>query len=135
MSYVNILELIYPTDSIYISADSTSPADIVGGTWVQMLNKCIRAANDITSGGADEITLTVSQVPAHSHIMDLPQDANQGSVKGSGYFTSAGGNNNWRTTIPVSNWCRSVGGVVRTATFPHTRIYIFGDAQPKRGWF
>ena len=30
-----ILDIVYPIDSIYISASSTNPADLFGGTWEQ----------------------------------------------------------------------------------------------------
>lgn len=33
MAWVNIVELIYPVGAVYTSADSTSPADLFGGTW------------------------------------------------------------------------------------------------------
>ena len=41
MAWVNIVELIYPVGAVYTSADSTSPADLFGGSWV-----------DITAEGA-----------------------------------------------------------------------------------
>ena len=42
MAWVNIIELIYPVGAVYTSADSTSPADLVGGSWL-----------DITAEGAE----------------------------------------------------------------------------------
>lgn len=144
MSYVNILELIYPIDSIYISANSTSPADIVGGTWAQILNKCIRASNDTLSGGADTVTLTTTQIPSHSHALN-GYSINWGrSLVGYSRLLADGPisvfaeytiTTNGTGVYASANTSGNTGGVVRTTTFPHTRIYIFGDAQPKRGWF
>lgn len=65
--YINILELFYPIDSIYMSFNDTSPAEFIGGTWEKLENKVIRAGNDTLSGGSDTHTLTVDQIPSHNH--------------------------------------------------------------------
>lgn len=33
LNFVNLLDIIYPVGSVYISFHSTSPAASVGGTW------------------------------------------------------------------------------------------------------
>ena len=61
----------YPVGAIYISADSTSPASLFGGTWAMITNRFLLAAGDIyeggTTGGEAAHTLTVNEVPSHSH--------------------------------------------------------------------
>lgn len=61
----------YPVGAIYISADSTSPASLFGGTWAMITNRFLLAAGDIyeggTTGGEAAHTLTVNEVPRHSH--------------------------------------------------------------------
>lgn len=65
--YINILELFYPIDSIYMSFNNTSPAEFIGGTWEKLENKVIRAGNDVLSGGEDTHTLNANEMPVHAH--------------------------------------------------------------------
>lgn len=66
-----ITDKIYPVGSIYISANSTSPADLLGGTWEQIKDRFLLAAGDTYSagstGGEAQHTLTVGEIPSHSH--------------------------------------------------------------------
>ena len=67
----NFLNLVYPVGSIYWSSKNTNPATLFGGTWTQIKDKFILAAGDYYSngatGGAATVTLTVSNMPSHSH--------------------------------------------------------------------
>lgn len=58
---------IYPIGSIYISANSTSPATLFGGTWVQIKDTFLLAAGNTyaagDTGGEAEHTLTVDEMP------------------------------------------------------------------------
>ena len=67
MSFVNMALTMWPVGSIYISYSGTSPAEIFGGTWTQITGKFLRAANDVNTGGSDTHTLTVAEMPSHSH--------------------------------------------------------------------
>lgn len=66
-----ICDMIYPVGSIYISADGTSPATRFGGTWQQIKDRFLLAAGDSYSagstGGEAAHTLTVSEMPSHTH--------------------------------------------------------------------
>ena len=66
-----LLNLIYPVGSIYWSSNSTNPGTLFGGTWTQIKDRFILAAGDSYSngatGGAATVTLTVSNMPSHSH--------------------------------------------------------------------
>lgn len=44
-NFVNLLDIIYPIGSIYIATDDASPADIVGGIWVEQTNYFIPLLN------------------------------------------------------------------------------------------
>lgn len=63
---------IYPIGAVYISYSSTSPASLFGGSWTQITDKFIRAANDVNTGGSN------SSVAYHRHL-NLP-----GVTSGSG---------------------------------------------------
>ena len=62
---------IYPIGSIYISAVSTSPSTLFGGSWERIKDTFLLAAGDKYSAGAKggeaTHTLTVSEMPSHYH--------------------------------------------------------------------
>ena len=64
---------IYPVGAIYMSASSTSPASLFGGTWEQIENRFLLAAGSSytagNTGGEATHTLTVDEMPAHSHAI------------------------------------------------------------------
>ena len=66
-----LLNLVYPVGSIYWSSNNTNPGTLFGGTWTQIKDKFILAAGDSytngATGGAATVTLTVSNMPSHSH--------------------------------------------------------------------
>lgn len=66
-----IVDSIYPVGSIYMSVESTSPATLFGGTWSQLQNRFLLGAGSSytagNTGGAATVTLTTSQMPAHTH--------------------------------------------------------------------
>ena len=67
----NFLNLVYPVGSIYWSSNNTNPGTLFGGTWTQIKDKFILAAGDSytngATGGAATVTLSVSNMPSHSH--------------------------------------------------------------------
>lgn len=67
MMATDILNAVYPVGAVYISYVSTSPASLFGGSWTQITDRFLRMANDVDTGGADTHTLTVAQMPSHSH--------------------------------------------------------------------
>lgn len=71
------LLMVYPVGSIYISVNSTSPAILFGGTWEILNDVFLLAAgsyaNAGTFGGEAAHTLTVEEMPAHSHsVPNMP---------------------------------------------------------------
>ena len=69
----NFLNLVYLVGSIYWSSKNTNPGTLFGGTWTQIKDRFILAAGDSYSngatGGAATVTLTVSNMPSHSHTI------------------------------------------------------------------
>lgn len=67
----SLLNLMYPVGSIYLSVNSTSPATLFGGTWVQLKDRFLLGAGTTYTNGATggEAThkLTVSEMPSHMH--------------------------------------------------------------------
>lgn len=65
--FINILELVYPVGSFYLSNNSISPAESIGGTWTQIENAVLRGATSTGYTGADTHSITSSEMPAHNH--------------------------------------------------------------------
>ena len=65
----------YPVGSIYMSANSTSPASIFGGTWEQLKDRFLLGAGSTytagNTGGSATHTLTASEMPKHSHTTTI----------------------------------------------------------------
>ena len=40
-NFVNLLDIIYPVGSVYITATEVSPASSIGGTWVEIKDKVL----------------------------------------------------------------------------------------------
>lgn len=70
-SFINLLDIVYPVGSVYMSTNSTSPATLVGGTWTQVKDMFLLGAGSSyaagDTGGEVEHTLTINEMPSHSH--------------------------------------------------------------------
>ncbi len=60
----DLLNLVYPVGSIYMSVNSVSPATLFGGTWEQLKDKFLLGAGDTYSLG------TTGGSATHSHTLD-----------------------------------------------------------------
>lgn len=74
-----------PIGSVYMSYNSTSPANIFGGTWTRITNAVIRGNSGSTHGyvGSDTVTLTADNIPYHNHSINIY--ASRGTNVGSNY--------------------------------------------------
>ena len=65
----NIFDLIYPVGSFYISAKSTNPAILFGGTWEQIQGRFLLGRSSSypvgSMGGEATHTLTEAEMPSH----------------------------------------------------------------------
>ena len=69
----NIVDMIYPVGSIYMSVNNVSPSTLFGGTWVQIQDRFLLASGSNytngNTGGSDTHTLNTNELPAHTHII------------------------------------------------------------------
>ena len=125
-----ILNKVYPVGSIYTSVNSTNPSTLFGGTWERFGNGKVLVGvdeNDTNfntvekTGGEKTHTLTVDEMPSHSHTTYLNSSTSEGNynkhyMRGADYSTSetytsssVGGNtahNNLQPYITVYMWKR-----------------------------
>lgn len=82
-------KIVYPVGSIYLSVNATSPASLLGGSWALLKDRFLLGAGDTytagKTGGASTHTLTVNEMPKHSHGIraaaaqyDIREDATTG---------------------------------------------------------
>lgn len=133
MSFINLMEVIYPIGSIHFSVDAASPASIIGGTWSSIADRFLLGAGTTykvnSTGGESAHTLTINEIPSHSHTgtngtnwnIEVSKGGNTGS-----YGTTAGINLEFNSN-PYN------GGGRLTTTCRHTSQYIYGEEQPKVG--
>lgn len=98
-NFVNLLDVIYPVGSIYITANATSPADSIGGTWEQIENCLLAASGDIYNlagrfSGSD--TISRLAIPDHQHPVVSWNSAQQRYGTAAFWYTNATTGNAWQ---------------------------------------
>lgn len=67
----DLINLIYPIGSIYMSVNNVSPQTFLGGTWERIQDRFLLSAGSSytagTTGGEATHTLTVDEMPSHTH--------------------------------------------------------------------
>lgn len=97
---VSILQA-YPVGSIYMSVVETNPAELFGGTWEALPGRVLIGAgvSDFninyvagTRGGSRGRTLTSSNIPKHTHTVEIAQKEQSHNHKNGVYDEVAPGN-------------------------------------------
>ena len=122
----NLLNLIYPVGSIYMSVNNTNPEILFGGKWEQIKDKFLLSAGNTytagSTGGEATHTLTWNEMPRHQHSTgyvgtDLYSVSQSGSnwvvvtTRGDAVYTGNSGNdqphNNMPPYLTVYVWQRT----------------------------
>ncbi len=65
------VNFIYPVGSIYMSVNNVEPSTLFGGSWERIKDRFLLSCGDTysanTTGGEAEHTLTVEEMPSHTH--------------------------------------------------------------------
>lgn len=110
----------YPVGSIYIAYNHADPATIFGGTWARLENTFLwgcDAGGDIgITGGEKAHTLSVNELPAHSHGSVYSQHAT--GTKSQAWYTTAG-------TALAYGTVSTGGGAAHNNMPPYTQVSIW----------
>lgn len=89
-NFVNLLDIIYPVSSIYITASGVSPATSIGGTWTQIKDGACLAAYDNIVGYTGSKTISVKQMPVHAHAQYVTVNYGNPNIVRKDYSADAG---------------------------------------------
>ena len=96
----SLLEKVYPVGSIFTTVNDTDPNGTLPGTWEKIEGKFLLGSSTAhaagSTGGSEAVTLTVEQMPAHSHTGSAAENGYHyhsftGNRSGGGSYTTAEG--------------------------------------------
>ena len=106
-----IFNLVYPVGSIYMSANTTSPAVLFGGTWEQIKDRFLLCSGSTYKSGATggssttgSTTLSVDQIPSHQHLLKMRNAGKWGWNSGSAAGDMMEGGYHWDAGNTTYNW-------------------------------
>lgn len=90
-NFVNLLDIIYPVHSMYITTSSVSPATSIGGTWTKISGGACLAAYDSTTGYTGSKKISYNQMPVHSHAQYVTANTGDPAIARKDYASDSGG--------------------------------------------
>lgn len=109
----NIVDLIFPVGTMFLSQANTSPAGFVGGTWAEFNENRFLLPNKNTATGGSW-SITVNNLPAHKHCVNdtamkgrahLNTDTSWKSNGGAAHTISASAGGSYKIVgITSGNW-------------------------------
>lgn len=123
---INVAALVYPVGAIYTSTVATSPQTLFGfGTWERIQDTFLLAAGSAyaagTTGGEATHTLTVGEMPKHSHSIFYPNAGGSASAA-IGYPTTGSKNTWWAEASKVSE---TGGSAAHNNMPPYIAVYVW----------
>ena len=126
---------IYPVGAIFTSSNSTNPSTLFGGTWEAygagrvLVGKASSGtfATAGATGGSETHTLTVAQMPSHTHTQDAHSHTIPSSAIGSDFATTRpGGYGNTLTTSSTTATNQNTGdGEAHNNLQPYIVVYMW----------
>lgn len=115
----DLLNVMYPVGSVYISVNDNNPTSLFGGTWEQIKEKFLLSCGDThqngTTGGESTHTLTKAELPKFNFVCPVGNNTGHGTTGQVTPYTytndweSIGGNqphNNMPPYLAVYMWKR-----------------------------
>ena len=114
-----MLNIVYPVGSIYMSVNNVSPQSFLGGTWAALSGRFLIAANSTytsgSTGGAATHKIAEAELPAHTHTVTIKTSGKHthtrgtmditGSIPTGARFFQENGSDGW-TSGAFSYWKR-----------------------------
>ena len=125
----SVLEKAYPVGSVYMSTAAANPKDLFGfGTWEQVKDTFLLAAGDSyaagTTGGEAAHTLTVAELPSHSHTYTPRVDWSDNA--GWGIPASFASGKNLSVDKSITNYTATSGsGQAHNNMPPYLAVYVW----------
>lgn len=90
----NLVDLLYPVGSIYISTSSKSPSELFGGQWELLKDRFLFSAGDGYNigemGGESSHLLTTIELPEHTHTFTGSTSAASSTAGAHGHTLKGG---------------------------------------------
>lgn len=102
-----VLDTYYPIGKIYITVGNENPNETIGGTWIKFgAGRCLVGVDTSQTefnavektGGEKTHTLTIDEMPSHSHNMKVKQNASSFS---DGYPTAGNTYDYFESNSPI----------------------------------
>lgn len=129
-----IMLMMYPVGAVYISANSTSPASLFGGTWESIGGRFLLGADSTYSAGSTggEVThkLTSNEIPSHYHNAYLLGLG--GSVDAPAFYAVLNQSaytynyaNTTPNTLDAATTAKTGGGAAHNNMPPYLAVYMW----------
>lgn len=121
-----LLDLLHPIGSVYISRSAVHPSTIFGGVWREIKDKFILAAGDTyasgSTGGEASHTLTVNEMPSHSHSLNTQFNSTGGETWKVMLSSTTGGQYTQAAGSTINN---TGGGAAHNNMPPYLALYMW----------
>ena len=116
-----ILDALFPVGTIYQSTKSTNPSTFLGGTWTALSGRVlVGAGTDFpagTTGGEKTHTLTIAEMPSHTHPSSIPNFVQNTATGSTNYGFLADGS--------YKDSGSSGGGAAHNNMPPYRSVYMW----------
>ena len=123
----DLLNMVYPVGSIYMSVNNVSPASFLGGTWEQIQGRFLLASSESypagSTGGEATHTLTVSEMPSHNHTLNASYSSAGSSSSVERKMLAGDDNNAWVWNYSVTN--NTGDGAAHNNMPPYLVVYMW----------
>ena len=128
---------MYPVGSIYMSVDSQSPAEFLGGTWERIKDRFLLSAGDSyqagVTGGEANHTLSTAEMPSHSHTRGSMNIT--GAITGHRFGTTASDNNSdFRSSGALYGSANNLGQSFNEAQYGSRMKSLQVNLDASRNW-
>ena len=121
-----LLDTYYPVGRIYLSSENVSPASFMGGSWERIQDVFLLCAGTTyaagSTGGAANVTLTVDEMPSHTH----GEIVTASSPTGGWYSRVVADVGQNEPTVEIRQTAQTGGGQAHNNMPPYRAVYAWG---------